>query len=123
MFVGYLDVVLLGLGWVLDLFELVVCGDLFYGCGVVDMKSLIVVFVVVVVCKFDYFGCLIFIIIGDEEGFVIYGIVVLIEWMWVCGFIFDLCFVGEFILVNWLGDMIKIGWCGLVNIWIEVEGM
>lgn len=47
---GYIDVVLMGLCevWISDLFMLMICDGVLYGCGIVDMKGSVVVFVVVV---------------------------------------------------------------------------
>lgn len=65
------------------LFIFVYCDGKLYGCGVVDMKMLFVVFVVVfeefVVVYFDYCGVIVFLIMSDEEGLVIDGIVKVVE--------------------------------------------
>lgn len=52
VFVGYIDVVLVGDVdcWINFLFELIICDGMLFGCGVVDMKGLLVVMVVVVEC-------------------------------------------------------------------------
>lgn len=88
VFVGYMDVVLVGdeSSWCYGLFDGIIVDGIFYGCGVVDMKGGIVFFVVVVLffveeCGIDFGGIIFFLIIGDEEGFVINGIVKLLEWV------------------------------------------
>lgn len=52
VFVGYIDVVLSGDVdcWINFLFEFIICDGMLFGCGVVDMKGLLVVMVVVVEC-------------------------------------------------------------------------
>ena len=63
-----------------------------------------------------------FIITGDEEGAARFGTLALIDWMRARGHAPDLCLVGEPTSVNRLGDMIKVGRRGSVNIWLEVAG-
>lgn len=121
-FAGHLDVVPPGSGWASDPFEPVVHGDLLYGRGAVDMKSSIAAFAAAAARVPDHAGRLTFIITGDEEGPATYGTVALIERMQARGLIPDLCLVGEPTSANRLGDTIKIGRRGSVNIWIEVEG-
>jgi succinyl-diaminopimelate desuccinylase len=67
-------------------------------------------------------GTLSFIITGDEEGPAKYGTLALIDHIQAVGEIPDLCLVGEPSSANRLGDTMKIGRRGSVNIWLEVEG-
>jgi succinyl-diaminopimelate desuccinylase len=67
-------------------------------------------------------GTVSLIITGDEEGPATFGTVALIERMAARGIKPDLCLVGEPTSVERLGDMIKIGRRGSVNIWIDVPG-
>jgi succinyl-diaminopimelate desuccinylase len=67
-------------------------------------------------------GTLSFIITGDEEGPALHGTRALIDYMREEGIQPDLCLVGEPTSVNRLGDMMKIGRRGSVNIWLEVDG-
>ncbi|MFA7588587.1 MAG: succinyl-diaminopimelate desuccinylase, partial [Novosphingobium sp.] len=62
-------------------------------------------------------------ITGDEEGPAVHGTRALIDRMRERGLAPDLCLVGEPTSVNRLGDMVKIGRRGSVNIWLEVEGV
>ena len=62
------------------------------------------------------------IITGDEEGPARFGTVKLIELMQERDEIPDLCLVGEPTSVHRLGDMMKIGRRGSVNMWITVNG-
>ncbi len=121
-FAGHLDVVPPGEGWASDPFIPEVRGDLLHGRGAVDMKGSIAAFVVAAARHSDHTGRLTFIITGDEEGPATYGTVALIERMRARNLIPDMCLVGEPTSANRLGDTIKIGRRGSVNIWIEVAG-
>jgi succinyl-diaminopimelate desuccinylase len=119
-FAGHLDVVPPGEGWASAPFEPEVRGDLLFGRGAVDMKASIAAFVAAIPPVST--GRISLIITGDEEGPAVYGTRALITYMEASGLIPDLCLVGEPTSVNRLGDMIKIGRRGSVNIWIEVPG-
>jgi succinyl-diaminopimelate desuccinylase len=121
-FAGHLDVVPPGEGWTSAPFAPERRGALLYGRGAVDMKGAIAAMVAAVREIPVEAGTLSFIITGDEEGPARYGTVVLIEHMRQVGAIPDLCLVGEPTSVERLGDMVKIGRRGSVNIWLEVEG-
>lgn len=119
-FAGHLDVVPPGEGWSADAFAPEVRGDLLYGRGAVDMKSSIAAFVAAAEGVTDKRVTLI--ITGDEEGPAIYGTVAIIERMAAQGLKPDLCLVGEPTSTARLGDTVKIGRRGSVNMWIEVAG-
>ena len=121
-YAGHLDVVPPGAGWASDPFVPEIRGDLLHGRGAVDMKGSIAAFVAAAARAPDHPGTLSLIITGDEEGPAAYGTVALIEHMQAIGQIPDLCLVGEPTSVNRLGDMIKIGRRGSVNMWIAVAG-
>ena len=121
-FAGHLDVVPPGTGWTGDPFEPEVRGGLLYGRGAVDMKGAIAAFVGAVARIPADAGTISMIITGDEEGPATHGTVALIERMAARGICPDLCLVGEPTSVDRLGDMIKIGRRGSVNIWIDVPG-
>jgi len=121
-YAGHLDVVPPGDGWSSDPFIPEIRGDLLYGRGAVDMKGSIAAFVAAAARRTDHAGTLSLIITGDEEGFATYGTVELIEWMKANGQLPDFCLVGEPTSVARLGDMMKIGRRGSVNMWIEVAG-
>ena len=121
-FAGHLDVVPPGEGWTSAPFAPERRGDLLYGRGAVDMKGSIAAMVAAVADVPEDAGTLSFIITGDEEGPALYGTRALIDHMRESGAIPDLCLVGEPTSVNRLGDMMKIGRRGSVNIWIEVAG-
>jgi len=121
-FAGHLDVVPPGEGWTAAPFAPEVRGELLYGRGAVDMKGSIAAMVAAVAEVPQDAGTISFIITGDEEGPAIHGTVALIEHMRSVDAIPDLILVGEPTSVNRLGDMMKIGRRGSVNIWITVEG-
>lgn len=122
-FAGHLDVVPPGAGWSADPFAAEVKGDLLYGRGAVDMKGAIAAFIAALDCIDQTRGTISLILTGDEEGPAIFGTRALIDRMATRGLKPDLCLVGEPTSVHRLGDTIKIGRRGSVNIWIEVPGM
>ena len=121
-FAGHSDVVPAGDGWHSDAFVPTVRGELLHGRGAVDMKGAIAAFITAAARIPDQRGTLSLIITGDEEGPATHGTVALIDWMNERGIRPDLCLVGEPTSVARLGDMIKIGRRGSVNMWIEVAG-
>ncbi len=121
-FAGHLDVVPPGGGWTSDAFEPEIRGDLLYGRGAVDMKGAIACMVDAVKEVPSDAGTISFILTGDEEGPALHGTRALIDYMNSRGSTPDLCLVGEPTSVNRLGDMMKIGRRGSVNIWLEVQG-
>jgi len=121
-FAGHLDVVPPGGGWTSEAFEPEVRGELLYGRGAVDMKGAIACMVDAAAQVLADAGTISFIITGDEEGPALHGTRALIDFMREQGHQPDLCLVGEPTSVNRLGDMMKIGRRGSVNIWLEVQG-
>lgn len=121
-FAGHLDVVPPGDGWTGDPFVPEERGDLLHGRGAVDMKSAIAAMVSAAASVPQKAGTISFIITGDEEGPALHGTRALIDYMAAEGHQPDLCLVGEPTSVNRLGDMVKIGRRGSVNIWITVDG-
>jgi len=120
-FAGHLDVVPPGTGWTSDPFVPEERGGLLHGRGAVDMKGSIAAFVAAI-GSLPPHGIVSLIITGDEEGPAIYGTRALMDRMAMRGLTPDMCLVGEPTSVNRLGDMIKIGRRGSVNIWIDVPG-
>jgi succinyl-diaminopimelate desuccinylase len=122
-FAGHVDVVPPGEGWVSGAFEPEVRGELLYGRGAVDMKGAVAAFVAAAAEVPREAGTLSLIITGDEEGTAVNGTRALIDLIRERGEAPDLCLVGEPTSVGRLGDMIKIGRRGSVNVWLEVEGV
>jgi len=121
-FAGHSDVVPPGDGWHGDPFAPELRGDILYGRGAVDMKGAIAAFIAAAARVPDHSGTLSLIITGDEEGPATFGTVALIDWMNERGIRPDMCLVGEPTSSARLGDMIKIGRRGSVNIWIDNPG-
>lgn len=121
-FAGHLDVVPPGEGWSSDAFEPEIRGDLLYGRGAVDMKGSIASMVAAVAQIPAETGTISFIITGDEEGPARHGTLAIMQHMAARGLRPDVCLVGEPTSVNRLGDMMKIGRRGSVNVFLGVEG-
>lgn len=124
-FAGHLDVVPPGEGWTGDAFRPERRGELLYGRGAVDMKGAIAAFVAAIARAGADVGpgTLSLLITGDEEGDAVHGTRALMAHMAGRGVAPDLCLVGEPTSVNRLGDTVKIGRRGSVNMWIAVEGV
>jgi succinyl-diaminopimelate desuccinylase len=121
-FAGHLDVVPPGEGWSSDPFAPERRGDLLHGRGIVDMKGGIAAFVAACAQFPDHSGTLSLIITGDEEGPATYGTPKLIEWMDERAIRPDMILIGEPTSEARLGDIVKIGRRGSVNMWITVPG-
>jgi succinyl-diaminopimelate desuccinylase len=122
-FAGHLDVVLPGDGWASDPFTPEIRGGLLHGRGAVDMKGSIAAFVAAVENIAEDAGIISLIITGDEEGPAIHGTRALIDHMQKRGSIPEMCLVGEPSSSKHLGDMMKVGRRGSVNMWIAVAGI
>lgn len=122
-FAGHLDVVPPGAGWTSDPFVPEIRGALLYGRGAVDMKGSIAAFVAALdTLPDDLPGTISLIITGDEEGPAVYGTLALMDRMQARDLRPDLCLVGEPTSSARLGDVVKIGRRGSVNMWIRVAG-
>ncbi|MFM5932048.1 MAG: succinyl-diaminopimelate desuccinylase [Novosphingobium sp.] len=119
---GHLDVVPPGEGWTSGPFLPERRGELLYGRGAVDMKGAIAAMIAAVERIPADAGTVSLILTGDEEGPAKYGTLALMDTMQELGAIPDLCLVGEPTSTNRLGDTMKIGRRGSVNIWLDVEG-
>ena len=122
-YAGHLDVVPPGQGWQTDPFVPEVRGGLLHGRGAVDMKGSIAAFVSALHRLPGDLGTISLIITGDEEGPARFGTLALMDHMAERDILPDLCLVGEPTSVHRLGDMMKIGRRGSVNMWITVHGM
>jgi succinyl-diaminopimelate desuccinylase len=121
-FAGHLDVVPPGDGWASAAFEPEIRGDMLYGRGAVDMKGSIAAFIAALANIPHEAGTISLILTGDEEGPAIHGTRALIAHMQAKGTIPDFCLVGEPTSVARLGDTMKVGRRGSVNMWISVAG-
>ena len=122
-FAGHLDVVPAGEGWDSDPFTATIKGELLYGRGAVDMKGSIAAFVAAAAAEADHEGTLSLIITGDEEGPATYGTKALMAWMAERDIRPDMILIGEPTSEARLGDIVKIGRRGTVNMWISVPGV
>ena len=122
-FAGHVDVVPPGEGWRTDPFTPVIEGGLLYGRGAVDMKSSIAAFVAACADVPEHEGTLSLLITGDEEGPSRYGTLSNMEWMAQRGIRPDMILIGEPTSEDRLGDIVKIGRRGSVNMWITVPGV
>jgi succinyl-diaminopimelate desuccinylase len=121
-FAGHLDVVPPGEGWTGGAFAPERRNGVLYGRGACDMKGSIAAMIAAVAGIPVEAGTLSFIITGDEEGPAVYGTRALIERIRERGEIPDFCLLGEPTSVARLGDTVKPGRRGSVNVWLEVEG-
>jgi succinyl-diaminopimelate desuccinylase len=122
-FAGHLDVVPAGQNWSCDPYEAVIDDGILVGCGANDMKGAIAAFVAAVASAKQEKGTLSFLITGDEEGYSTYGTPRIIDWLNERGVKPDMILIGEPTSVDRLGDTVKIGRRGSVNMWIEVPGV
>ena len=93
------------------------------GRGASDMKSAIAAYVAAVSRLENASGTLSLLITGDEEGYATYGTPRIIDWLNEHQIRPDMILIGEPTSVERLGDTVKIGRRGSVNMWIEVPGV
>ena len=122
-FAGHLDVVPAGEGWRYDPFEGAIEDGLLIGRGANDMKSAIAAFVAALSRIERTGGTISLLITGDEEGYATYGTPRIIDWLNERRIRPDMILIGEPTSVERLGDTVKIGRRGSVNMWIEVPGV
>ena len=125
-FAGHTDVVPVGTAnWRSDPFGGEVRDGVLYGRGACDMKGAIAAFVAGVAQFLEQGtpkGSISLLITGDEEGPAVDGTVKVLEWMRANDQVPDFCLVGEPTCPVRLGDMVKIGRRGSVNMTVEVHG-
>ena len=122
-FAGHLDVVPPGEGWSNGPFDGEIVEGRLVGRGANDMKSAIAAFVAAVSRIAPGAGTLSLLITGDEEGFATYGTPRIIDWLNERNIRPDMILIGEPTSVERLGDTVKIGRRGSVNMWIDVPGV
>jgi len=122
-FAGHLDVVPPGEGWNGDPFGPEIRGGLLYGRGAVDMKGGIAAFVAAAAEMSGHRGTLSLLITGDEEGPAVHGTRAIMAWMAERGIRPDMILIGEPTSDARLGDIVKIGRRGSVNMWIAIPGV
>jgi len=122
-FAGHLDVVPAGEGWKNNPFGAEIEDGVLVGRGAADMKSAIAAYVAAVSRLSESSGTLSLLITGDEEGYSVYGTPRIIDWLNERNIRPDMILIGEPTSVDRLGDTVKIGRRGSVNMWIEVPGV
>jgi succinyl-diaminopimelate desuccinylase len=122
-FAGHLDVVPAGEGWSSDPFGAEIVDGRLVGRGANDMKSAIAAYVAALSRIGDTGGTLSLLITGDEEGYATWGTPRIIDWLNQRSIKPDMILIGEPTSVDKLGDTVKIGRRGSVNMWIEVPGL
>ena len=122
-FAGHLDVVPAGEGWTGDAYQARIENELLIGRGANDMKSAIASYVAALSRIELGAGTLSLMITGDEEGYATYGTPRIIDWLNEKQIRPDMILIGEPTSVDRLGDTVKIGRRGSVNMWIEVAGV
>ncbi|SFV25708.1 succinyl-diaminopimelate desuccinylase [Hyphomicrobium facile] len=129
-FAGHTDVVPVGneAAWTVPPFAGEVRDGILYGRGAVDMKGCIGAFVAASMKYIHHYnglprGSLSFIITGDEEGPSINGTMKILEWLKARDEVIDACLVGEPSNPNALGDEIRIGRRGSLNVDLTVHGI
>ena len=120
-FAGHLDVVPPGDGWSGDPFDAEIVDGRLVGRGANDMKSAIAAFIAAIPAAQPK-GTLSLLITGDEEGYATFGTPRIIDWLNERSIRPDMILIGEPTSVERLGDTVKIGRRGSVNLWIEVPG-
>jgi len=122
-FAGHLDVVPPGDGWKGDPYAAEIEDGVLVGRGANDMKSAIAAYVAAISRIERGRGTLSLLITGDEEGYAVYGTPRIIDWLNERSIRPDMILIGEPTSVDCLGDTVKIGRRGSVNMWIDVPGV
>ncbi len=132
-FAGHTDVVPPGeeSAWLHPPFEARIDNGVLYGRGACDMKGAVAAFAIAAMEWARTWraagkappGSLSLLITGDEEGEAVNGTRKVLEWMRANGHAPDACIVGEPSCANELGDTIKNGRRGSLNLFIDCLGV
>jgi succinyl-diaminopimelate desuccinylase len=124
-FAGHLDVVPPGAGWASDPFAAEIRDGLLYGRGAADMKTAIAAMIAGTesfLARGTPNGSISFLLTCDEEGPGVDGTKAVLEALKAEGEVFDHCLVGEPTSEDRVGDTIKNGRRGSLNVVITMEG-
>lgn len=128
-FAGHTDVVPIGdaSAWKVEPFGAELRDGRLYGRGAADMKGAIAAFVAaaarfIAQSNDDMPGAVSLLITGDEEGPAVNGTKRVLEWLRDRGERLDACIVGEPTNPGRLGEMVKIGRRGSMNVNLRVRG-
>jgi succinyl-diaminopimelate desuccinylase len=125
-FAGHVDVVPPGTGWASDPFAAEIRGGLLYGRGATDMKTAIAA---MITATEDFLakhgapnGSISFLLTCDEEGPAVDGTKAVLAALTAQGEKLDHCLVGEPTSEERVGDVIKNGRRGSINVVITMDG-
>ena len=126
-FAGHTDVVPTGPveEWSVDPFTAEIRDGMLIGRGAADMKGAIAAFTSAAerfIATGHFKGSISFLITGDEEGPAINGTKKILDWLDNAGEKLDICVVGEPTNPKELGEMVKIGRRGSMNMILTVKG-
>ena len=126
-FAGHTDVVPTGpvKEWSVDPFKAEIRDGMLIGRGAADMKGAIAAFTSAAerfIATGHFKGSISFLITGDEEGPAINGTKKILDWLDNAGEKLDICVVGEPTNPKELGEMVKIGRRGSMNMILTVKG-
>jgi succinyl-diaminopimelate desuccinylase len=121
-FAGHTDVVPAGGAWTSGPFDGEVRDGVLIGRGACDMKGAIAAFVAAIPATPASDASISLLITGDEEGPATDGTIKVLEWMAANGHVPDFCLVGEPTNPSHLGEVIKIGRRGSINLVVTVHG-
>ena len=126
-FAGHTDVVPTGPldAWSRDPFAADSVEGVIIGRGAVDMKGGLAAWIAAVsqvLAEGEPAGSLSFLITGDEEGHATHGTKLVVQRLLAEGERIDACVVGEPSSQQRLGDTMKVGRRGSLNVWITVRG-
>jgi len=124
-FAGHVDVVPPGAGWASDPFAAEIRDGLLYGRGAADMKTAIAAMIAGTesfLARGAPNGSISFLLTCDEEGPGVDGTKAVLEQLASEGEAFDHCLVGEPTSEERVGDTIKNGRRGSLNVVITMEG-
>jgi succinyl-diaminopimelate desuccinylase len=128
-FAGHTDVVPVGdrKGWSVDPFGGEIVDGYVYGRGANDMKGAVAAFAAAadefIAARPGFKGSISMLITGDEEAVAINGTSKVLKWLAERGETIDGCVVGEPSSESELGDMMKIGRRGSMNLKLTVHGI
>lgn len=126
-FAGHVDVVsdIDASKWSFAPFSATIKDDILYGRGVVDMKGGVAAFLAASsqFVQSPFKGSISFLLTTDEEGPAINGTYKVLEWLQANNEILNACLVGEPTNPHKVGEMVKIGRRGSLNLHITVQGL